>query len=110
MTRSSATFSAYPPLSPRLNKQLIVRIPLIPGVNDDPATLAGMASLLTRMPRLDGVEVLPYHNLGTPKYEATGRRYTLGDVISPNLPALREVAQIFAGRGIEVKLESEGPR
>jgi pyruvate formate lyase activating enzyme len=51
------------------------RIPLIPGVNDAPETLAGFAELLQGPSGLEGVELLPYHLTAGAKYAALGVPY-----------------------------------
>jgi pyruvate formate lyase activating enzyme len=53
-----------------------VRIPLIPGFNADPATVAGIAEHVRRLPGpVAGIDLLPYHTLGKAKYTALGRVY-----------------------------------
>ncbi len=49
-----------------------LRCPLIPGVNDEAEHLAGIAALSARYPRIEKVELLPYHNIGNSKYERYG--------------------------------------
>lgn len=49
-----------------------LRCPLVPGVNDTPEHLAGIAALDRRYPHLDGIDLLPYHNIGNSKYERYG--------------------------------------
>ena len=49
-----------------------LRCPLVPGVNDSPEHLAAIAALERRYPRLDGIDLLPYHNVGNSKYERYG--------------------------------------
>ena len=56
----------------RIGARLVLRCPLIPGVNDSAAHLAGIARLSARYPHLDGVEVLPYHDLGREKAQQIG--------------------------------------
>jgi len=63
---------------PRL--AIIVRTPLIPGFNDSVADILQVIEFLTPWPDLK-YEVLPYHRLGTPKYDYLGREYHLGDVV-----------------------------
>jgi pyruvate formate lyase activating enzyme len=85
--------------------RLIVRIPLIPGLNDDAETLAQAATLLGSLPRLDGVELLPYHNLGTPKYAALSRA---SDGLGLRCPLPHELtcaAAPFTARGLKVSIE-----
>ena len=46
-----------------------LRCPLIPGINDTRAHLEGIASLHRRYPNLEGIDLMPYHNVGNAKYE-----------------------------------------
>jgi pyruvate formate lyase activating enzyme len=52
---------------------LILRCPLIPGVNDDAGHLDGIAALARTLPALRRVEVMAYHDLGRAKGERLGR-------------------------------------
>jgi pyruvate formate lyase activating enzyme len=53
-----------------------VRIPLIPGFNAQPETVAAIAQYVHRLPgAVAGVDLLPYHTLGKAKYTALGRAY-----------------------------------
>jgi pyruvate formate lyase activating enzyme len=63
--------------------QVIVRIPLIPGVNDDEQNLSLMQQFLSGLPRLAGVEVLPYHAIAEAKYSALDLAYRLPELASP---------------------------
>ncbi len=49
-----------------------LRCPLIPGINDSPKHLAGIAALSQRFPDLDGIDLMAYHNVGNAKYERFG--------------------------------------
>jgi len=60
-----------------LGKRVWIRVPLIPGVNDDDAHLRRMGEHLCTL-GAESVQVLPYHVLGVPKYEGLGRVYGLG--------------------------------
>lgn len=51
---------------------VLVRLPLIPGVNDSPEHFAGVARLALCLPRAKGFEVMPYHRLGEGKLERLG--------------------------------------
>src|SRR4030066_966410 len=70
----------------RVKAHLHVRIPLIPGVNDDENTLEQFASFLAGVPNLEGAELMPYHEIGVAKYPALGMNYKL----EGTQPALRE--------------------
>ena len=49
-----------------------LRCPLVPGVNDSLEHLTAIAALDRRYPRLDGIDLLSYHNVGNSKYERYG--------------------------------------
>jgi pyruvate formate lyase activating enzyme len=52
---------------------IVLRCPLVPGVNDPPAHMEGIARLVATHPRLAGIEVMPYHELGVGKGVRVGR-------------------------------------
>ncbi|MEW8979896.1 MAG: glycyl-radical enzyme activating protein [Symbiobacterium sp.] len=57
--------------------RVILRCPLVPGVNDDPAHLDGIAALARRYPGLAGVEIMAYHAMGHHKALRVGQRAPL---------------------------------
>ena len=59
-----------------------VRIPLVPGFNDDPATLDAFGRVLSGIGRLE-VEVLPFHRRGETKWEAMGQPMPVGMTLPP---------------------------
>jgi pyruvate formate lyase activating enzyme len=63
---------------PRL--AVMVRTPLIPSFNDSVADITQVIEFLRQFPSVN-YEVLPYHRLGTPKYDYLGREYLLGDAV-----------------------------
>ena len=65
--------------------QVQVRIPLIPGVNDDEQNLLHTRQFLDTLPGLAGVEILPYHDSARAKYAALGMGYRMPDAVT--LPA-----------------------
>ena len=66
---------------------ILLRCPLIPGVNDDPEHLAGIAALDKKYPGLQGIDLLPYHNTGNSKYEQYG-------LVNP-LPVLETASEVI---------------
>lgn len=56
-------------------KPFVLRVPLIPGVNDDAENLEATARLLLNAPALQTVELLPYHKTAGAKYNMVGRVY-----------------------------------
>jgi pyruvate formate lyase activating enzyme len=82
---------------------VIVRYPLIPGVNDGPGELAAAAAIVKGLglPRID---VLPYHRTGMDKYRRLGRSYGLAGVAVPSAGDLDRAAEPFRGAGLSVSI------
>jgi pyruvate formate lyase activating enzyme len=57
------------------NTPFSVRIPLIPGVNDDEEHMISVAHLIQNAPALQRVELLPYHTTAGAKYPMLGKSY-----------------------------------
>lgn len=57
-----------------LGKQLIIRFPLIPGVNSNQANLDTMSELLSKLRNIREINILPYHTLGVEKAKRLGKR------------------------------------
>ena len=55
----------------------ILRCPIIPGLNDRPEHLAGIASLANRLRNIIEIDIEPYHPLGAAKCLRLGREYPM---------------------------------
>ena len=53
-------------------KEIVLRLPLIPGINDTPGHARAVAQILERRPGIKRVEILPYHTYGLGKQEELG--------------------------------------
>ena len=57
------------------NYPFIIRIPVIPGVNDSKENFEQVAQLIKDAKRLERLELLPYHKTAGAKYSMQGREY-----------------------------------
>ncbi len=82
-------------LSPQ--PSIVARTPLIPGFNDSVEEISKIIEFVRQLPGVS-YEVLPYHRLGTPKYEYLGRDYPLGEAaLNPATEkAAKELARQFS--------------
>lgn len=62
------------------NKQFIIRMPLIPGINDDKENLKALARRLSGAPALRRVEFLPFNPFTGAKYAMAGMEFKLQSV------------------------------
>ena len=84
-----------------VHPRIIVRFPLIPGVNDDEANVRGIGALLASY-RLTRVDVLPYHRAGLAKYHRLQQPYALEEIEPPSPSHLAGVVKRLAGCGLIV--------
>jgi glycyl-radical enzyme activating protein len=64
----------------RSEASIILRCPIIPGVNDTQAHFEGIRALDLKYPGLKMIEILPYHDMGNSKRISLGKELTLPDV------------------------------
>lgn len=64
--------------------KLIIRRPLVPGVNDSEEDLELLGRFLADLPGVDHLQLLPYHRLGTDTYRKLGLVYGLTDIETPS--------------------------
>jgi pyruvate formate lyase activating enzyme len=82
----------------RLNEagsQCIVRIPLIPGINDDEKNLHESGKFLAGLSCIRSVEVMGYHDIAQAKYEALDRKYALPGTKPPTESAMYHAAEVL---------------
>lgn len=86
------------------NQPVYVRIPLIPGVNDNEANLRESAELLASLPNITGVELMGYHDIAAAKYEALGMVYRLNETNPPSAEHMLWAGSILEEFGLKVKI------
>jgi len=87
----------------RAGHKIIVRIPVIPGVNDDRKNILEAGSFLSRLPALEYVELLAYHTIGTEKYKGLDQAYILKDLIPPLEENMLEIVKTLEDFALQVK-------
>jgi pyruvate formate lyase activating enzyme len=80
-----------------------VRMPLIPGINDDDANLQAIGAFAA-VHGVTGIDLLPYHSGGEAKYERLGRAYALSGLAPPSAEAVAAAAGALEARGISVHI------
>ncbi len=84
-----------------------MRIPLIPGVNDDEENLLASAGFVGGLGTRPPVDVLPYHRLGVDKYDRMGRDYRLSEVAPPPEEAVKLAVRLLEEAGLKVTVRGE---
>jgi pyruvate formate lyase activating enzyme len=80
-----------------------VRVPLIPGINDDPENLEAMARFVSSIPSARQVSVLPFHKTGAQKFRRLGRAFGLEQLEPPTPQAVAAAVEQLRSSGVMVK-------
>jgi len=82
---------------------ILARTPVIPGFNDSEETVAAIANFLKPFERVE-YEMLPYHRLGTQKYQFLDRPVPMGEVklAAEHMNRLQAVAQSILGQRVRI--------
>lgn len=75
----------------KIHANIVVRIPVIPGINDSTENLRKTADYAASL-NIPTIELLPYHNLGEVKYGQLGREYALADTQKPSEEQMNALA------------------
>lgn len=82
---------------------IIIRIPLVKGVNDDDRNILQTAAFVASLPGgKKKVNILPYHNIAASKYLKLGEKYNSSDMAEPSEKEKARVTAKFADFGLEV--------
>jgi len=82
---------------------ILLRMPIIPGVNDDEVNIRQTGEFVASLPRSHSLELLPYHHAATSKYAGLGHEYPLPDTRPPSEERLGQIAEILRACGVQVK-------
>jgi pyruvate formate lyase activating enzyme len=85
---------------------MMIRIPVIPGMNDDDVNMTAMKSFVGMMDKknLLKINLLPYHKIGSTKYKRFKREWKMEGVEPPAKEEMRLLKELFSETGIKVKI------
>jgi len=85
-----------------IHPQVHVRVPLIPGINDDDDNISKLGEFVSSIGRIRSITVLPYHRSGVGKYEHLSRDYLLADTRDPEPSTVTRVINNLSRYGLAV--------
>jgi pyruvate formate lyase activating enzyme len=83
-------------------RSLVIRLPLIAGINDSVRNLEATADFVLSLPGVKRIDLLPYHRLGEPKYRRLGKGYALEGEPSLSSERVARARGILEAKGLEV--------
>ena len=81
-----------------INKPVWIRHVLVPGITTDEEQLIQLRHTIDTLQNVQKVEVLPYHTLGTFKWEQLGIPYSLKDVATPTAEQIARAREILTAK------------
>jgi pyruvate formate lyase activating enzyme len=84
--------------------KVIVRVPVIPGANDDKENMRQIAEFLADLPHQPSTHLLPYHASAAAKYERLDREFRMGDIHPPSDGTMAELAQVLEEYGLHTQI------
>ncbi len=87
-----------------LAQPIIIRVPVVPGLNDDEANLAATGEFVASLSGVGRVDLLPHHEAARGKVARLERRCDLLQVDAPSRGRMAELAQKLQGYGLDVRI------
>lgn len=85
-------------------KDVQIRFPLIPTINDQPEELENLADYLIQLKTIKIINILPYHKIAQGKYEKLNIENKMNGITEPNKQEINKVKSFFEQKGFGVKV------
>lgn len=87
-------------------KDIMIRIPVIPGINDSEEDLSGFMKIINshKNENMRMINLLPFHKIGSSKYKKFKRPYRMEGYVQPSQKRMEEIRSYFDSTGIKVKI------
>lgn len=83
-------------------KNIVIRLPLIPNINDDEQNLSRIAEFLCSLKGISQIGLLPFHRLGMEKYKGLQKRNPSENFASPSAEKLEKIKRDLTSYGFTV--------
>jgi pyruvate formate lyase activating enzyme len=88
----------------KIHSRIVIRIPLIPGVNDTEAEFESMIQFVDDLHTIKYIHILPFHQLGAEKYNIIGMPYEMKNVQEYNEGRIHACTVIAKQHGYHVDI------
>ena len=82
-------------------KQLIIRTPVIPGVNDNAEAIGDIAAIIKSFKNLLYYELMPFHQMAKSKFSSIGLKYNALELQQPGMEQLKALVTAAEHQGIK---------
>ncbi|MCD8100424.1 MAG: glycyl-radical enzyme activating protein [Oscillospiraceae bacterium] len=84
--------------------EIVIRYPLIPGVNDTDEDISQLCTYLSKMENISELNFMPYHHLGMSRYKFSGKEYLMGSAERQSNERLAQICEIADSMGINNRI------
>ncbi|MEI6100505.1 MAG: glycyl-radical enzyme activating protein [Eubacteriales bacterium] len=88
-----------------MGKRIFIRIPLIPGFNSGIDDSTAITEFISQLKQYEKVQLLPYHQLGIPKYRELDMEYPMEGITQMDANVADECLNVFLKAGIKAEIE-----
>ena len=88
----------------RAEQRIWVRVPVIPGINDEMENLLATAELAASIPAVERVCLLPYHSLGESKSKTPDREARVPDLKAPTPDRMQYLVEVVEAAGVTASI------
>lgn len=81
-----------------------IRVPLIPGVNDDRRNIEQTTAFVVKLPNIRGIHILPFHDSARGKYEKLGIHKQFYALKTPDECHVRRISEVFSRAGLKTAI------
>jgi len=93
------------------NINIIIRIPVVPGINDDVEEIESIADMLSDLSKtktgniqyIESIELLPLNHVAEGKYDSLDMEYKVRGYPVPSSEFMKKLAEVFSKKGLTVK-------
>jgi len=86
----------------KINKSMVIRIPVIPGFNDDINNITYTSQFVKKNIKSPKIELLPYHMFGIDKYKNLGLDDYIHKYEIPSDKTMKKLEEVVKNCGVEV--------
>ena len=88
----------------RQKTQIVIRLPIVPGFNDDPENIDRTGAFVSRLPGISRVNILPYHCAAAAKYKNLDLNFKTAEIRPPCRKHLESIAGRLKNFHLDVKI------
>jgi len=85
-------------------KEVHIRFPFIPKINDDSKQLENIAAYLTHLKHIKNINLLPYHKIAQGKYEQLNIENKMNGTQEPTKSEIENIKSFFEEKGFAIKI------